>query len=118
MAEQLRGLPADSSVLAEAVTEDPALRDSLPEADLSGFTFRMTVFGDDIKRGMTWADDEDGSIVNDAVYSKVRTVEERFNADIVLTEMSFLEVDQVHALTQAILAGDDCCDIAQGHDVN
>ena len=77
--------------VTEAVTEDPALRDSLPEADLDGMPFRMTVFGTDLNRPQTYVDAQDGNIVNDAVYSKIRTVEERFNTDIVLTEMSYLE---------------------------
>ena len=102
----------------EAVTEDPALADSLPEADLGGAPFRMTVFGTDINRPQTYVDAQDGNIVNDAVYAKIRTVEERFNTDIVLTEMSYLEENHVTVLKEAILAGDDCCDLAQGHDVN
>lgn len=104
--------------VTEAVTEDPALKDSLPEADLGGELFRMTIFGTDINRPQTYVDAQDGNIVNDAVYSKIRTVEERFNTDIVLTEMSYLEENHVGALKQAILAGDDSCDLAQGHDVN
>lgn len=108
----------DTEVVTEAVTEDPALRDSLPEADLGGAPFRMTIFGTDINRPQTYVDAQDGNIVNDAVYSKIRTVEERFNTDIVLTEMSYLEENHVSALKQAILAGDDSTDLAQGHDVN
>ena len=112
------GTAADTTPVTEAVTEDPALRDSLPEADLGGTEFRMTVFGTDINRPQTYVDAQDGNIVNDAVYSKIRTVEERFNVDIVLTDMSFLEENHVGALTKAIQAGEDSCDLAQGHDVN
>ena len=88
----------DTEVVTEAVTEDPALRDSLPAADLGGAPFRMTIFGTDINRPQTYVDAQDGNIVNDAVYSKIRTVEERFNTDIVLTEMSYLEENHVSAL--------------------
>ncbi len=107
-----------TAAVTEAVTEDPALKDSLPEADLAGAQFRMTIFGDDIKRPQTWVDAQDGNIVNDAVYSKIATVEDRFNVDIVLTDMSFLDVDHVTPLTKAIKAGEDSCELAQGHDVN
>ncbi len=110
--------PVETEPVTEAVTEDPALRDSLPEADLNGYQYRMAIFGTDIQRIMTYNDDEDGNIVNDAVYSKIRTVEERFNADIVLSDMSYLEEDQVAALKKAVIAGEDSCEIAQGHDVN
>ncbi len=108
----------DTVPVTEAVTEDPALKDSLPETDLGGYEFLMTVFGTDQNRPQTYVDTQDGNIVNDAVYSKIRTVEERFNTDIVLTEMSYLEENHVAALKQAILAGDDSTDLAQGHDVN
>ena len=108
----------DTAPVTEAVTEDPALKDSLPEADLAGAPFRMTIFGTDLNRPQTYVDAQDGNIVNDAVYSKIRTVEERFNVDIVLTEMSFQEENHVDSLKQAILAGDDSTDLAQGHDVN
>ena len=107
-----------SEAVTEAVTEDPALRDSLPETDLGGYAFKMTVFGTNLNRPQTYVDAQDGNIVNDAVYSKIRTVEERFNTDIVLTEMSFQEENHVDSLKQAILAGDDTTDLAQGHDVN
>ena len=109
---------AETEAVTEAVTEDPALRDSLPDVDLNGYQYRMAIFGTDIQRIMTYNDDEDGNIVNDAVYHKIRTVEERFNADIVLSDMSYLEEDQISALKKAVIAGEDSCEIAQGHDVN
>ncbi len=109
---------AETAPITEAVTEDPALRDSLPDVDLDGYQYRMAIFGTDIQRIMTYNDNEDGNIVNDAVYHKIRTVEERFNADIVLSDMSYLEDDQIAALKKAVIAGEDSCEIAQGHDVN
>lgn len=110
--------PIETESITEAVTEDPALRDSLPDTDLNGYQYRMAIFGTDIQRIMTYNDDEDGNVVNDAVYHKIRTVEERFNADIVLSDMSYLEDDQIAALKKAVMAGEDSCEIAQGHDVN
>lgn len=105
-----------TEAITEAVTEDPALRDSLPEADLGGMEFRMTIFGNDNQRIMTYVEESDGNPVNDAVYNKIRTVEERFNTDIVLTDLSMQEV-QESTLKNVILAGDDFCELAQGHDV-
>ena len=90
--------PIETEPVTEAVTEDPALRDSLPEVDLGGYQYRMAIFGTDIQRIMTYNDDEDGNVVNDAVYHKIRTVEERFNTDIVLADISYLEEDQIAAL--------------------
>ena len=112
------GAPADGGAATEAVTEDPALQDNLPDADLDGFAFRMTIFGDDERRMQTYYDTEDGNIINDAVYNKIRTVEDRFNVDIMLTDASMLAEDDVTLLKQSILAGDDSCELAQGHDIS
>ena len=109
---------AETDAVTEAVTEDPALMDNLPETDMGGEAFRMTIFGDDERRAQTYYDTEDGNIVNDAVYNKIRTVEDRFNVDIQLTDTSLLAEDDVALLKQAILAGDDSCELAQGHDVS
>lgn len=102
----------------EAVTEDPALMDNLPQTDMGGEAFRMTVFGDEERREQTYYDAEDGNIVNDAVYNKIRTVEDRFNVDVQLTDLSLLAQDDVALLRQSIQAGDDVCELAQGHDVS
>lgn len=111
----------ENGTVTEAETEDavdPALRDSLPEADLGGAEFRLTVFGMDEFRAQTWSDGYNGNIVNDAVYEKITSVEERFNTDIVLTEMSYGEDNGCVPLKTAILAGEDTCDLAQAHDLS
>ena len=70
---------AETDAVTEAVTEDPALMDNLPETDMGGEAFRMTIFGDEERRAQTYYEAEDGNIVNDAVYNKIRTVEDRFH---------------------------------------
>ena len=102
----------------DAVTEDPALMDNLPQTDMGGAPFRMTIFGDEERRSQTYYDTEDGNIVNDAVYNKIRTVEDRFNVDIQLTDVSLLAEDDISLLQKSIIAGDDCCELAQGHDIS
>lgn len=96
----------------DAVTEDPALMDNLPQTDMGGAPFRMTIFGDEERRSQTYYDTEDGNIVNDAVYNKIRTVEDRFNVDIQLTDVSLLAEDDISLLQKSIIAGDDCCELA------
>ena len=46
----------------DAVTEDPALMDNLPQTDMGGAPFRMTIFGDEERRSQTYYDAEDGNI--------------------------------------------------------
>ena len=59
--------PTGTDAVTEAVTEDPALMDNLPETDMGGDAFRMMIFGTDERRAQTYYDTEDGNIVNDAV---------------------------------------------------
>ncbi|MBO4931370.1 MAG: hypothetical protein J6I42_04225 [Clostridia bacterium] len=111
---------------AEAETEEQlyaaealaAIPDSLPEKDMDGWQFRMTIFGTDQTRAETYAEEATGNVVNDAVYKKILNVEERFNVDVALTETSLASVDSVDVLKQAIVAGDDSCELAQGHDIS
>ncbi|MBQ4591745.1 MAG: hypothetical protein IJB20_06890 [Clostridia bacterium] len=109
---------AETEEVLDAAEALAAIPDSLPEKDMDGWTFRMTIFGTDQNRAQTYAEELNGNVVNDAVYNKILAVEERFNVDVVLTEASFAEVDQVDNLKQSIVAGDDSCELAQGHDVN
>ncbi len=102
-----------------AETEDSlaSIPDSLPERDMDGWQFRMTVFGSAEQHAQTYVDELDGSVINDAVYNKILSVEERFNVDVVLTEAS-AQTDSVDILKTSILAGDDSCELGQGHDVS
>ncbi|MGM9626278.1 MAG: hypothetical protein ACI3XM_11305 [Eubacteriales bacterium] len=113
--------PAESGSAAadgsETETENLMPADSLPDADLGGYVFRMTILGDETRRQQTFADTQTGNIINDAVYGKITAVEERFNVDIVLTEDS-LQTDNTDVVRKSVLAGDDTCDIAQGHDIS
>ena len=109
---------AETEEVLDAAEALAAIPDSLPEKDMDGWNFRMTIFGTDQNRAQTYAEELNGNVVNDAVYNKILAVEERFNVDVVLTEASFAEVDQVDNLKQSIVAGDDSCELAQGHDVN
>jgi len=66
-AETQQTTSMETEPVTEAVTEDPAFRDSLPDADLNGYQYRMAIFGTDIQRIMTFNDDEDGNIVRNSV---------------------------------------------------
>lgn len=100
----------------EAVTEASLWDDHLPTADLNGYEFRMTVYGNDEIWARIYVEEQDGNIVNDAVYEKMAVVEDRFNVDIVVDLPDSSQ--DIEDLVVAVMAGDDFCDIAQCHDVN
>ncbi len=77
----------------------------------------MLLAGDMLYREQTYIDKESGNIVDDAVYSKIRTVEERFNVDIVLTPESDTAENDLNSVKNSIIAGDDAFDLLQGHDI-
>ncbi|MBE6724614.1 MAG: hypothetical protein E7576_05370 [Ruminococcaceae bacterium] len=101
------------------VSEDPdPLADSLPEKDMGGWTFRMSIFGNGGIRAETYAEEMNGNVVNDAVYTKITNVGDRFNVDIVLTEACLDDNNDQAVLLKSIKAGEDSCEIAQGHDIS
>ncbi|MBQ8577795.1 MAG: hypothetical protein IJ449_07510 [Clostridia bacterium] len=100
-----------------AVTEDPELEDGLPEVDMDGWMFRMGIYGIEERQEQTIVDGQTGNIVNDAVYSKLTTVEERFNVDIVMAESAINTDDSTTVMRNAIMAGDDIAELVQGHDI-
>ncbi len=108
----------DTAAQTEAVTETTTvIPDGLPEADLDGAQFRMLIEGEALYRDQTYIDTESGSIVDDAVYHKIRDVEERFNVDVVLSPESDSATGELTSVKNGIIAGDDLCDILQGHDI-
>ncbi len=101
----------------EAVTEEDTIPDGLPETDLEGAQFRMLIEGETLYREQTYIDSESGNIVDDAVYFKIRNVEERFNVDIVLSPESDTATSDLNTVKNSIIAGDDSFDLLQGHDI-
>ncbi len=113
--EQNTDVPTNET---SAETEAPDLSDDLPETDLEGYSFRILGFND-ARFASVWVEETNGSPVNDAVYSKLATVQERFNCEIVLANggLSATNTEQttIRSLAQA---GDDVYDVATGHDIS
>lgn len=111
---------ADTSVpdeTTETVESETQIADSLPDMDLAGYTYRMSINGNDERRAQTFVEELIGETINDAVYNQRITVEERFNAKIVMAEL----IDTADSLTShknSIVAGDDAFDLLQGHDIS
>lgn len=88
--------------------------DDLPDTDLNGAQFRISVT-DKYEYEMV-ADEGNGDICNDAVYARNLLTEERFNVEIVsvVTEMEAAEDQAAHSgyITKTVLAGDNAFDLA------
>ena len=98
--------------------------DDLPNADLGGFTFRILVFenkeGNQISE--IYVAEMTGNVIDDAVYNKIMSVEERFNVDITLSSGSITTPgdtgDQNGIIKRLVLSGDDEFEIVTAHDIS
>ena len=108
---------AADTAAVETEPVETEIKDSLPEADLEGYAYRMLIFGDAERLAQTWSEELNGEIINDAVYNKLTRVEERFNTEITNND-NLGVVDSVDVAKQTILAGDDAFDLVQGHDIS
>ena len=99
---------------AAVVTEDDGyIDDGLPAADYNGYQVRILC--DPVYSYFIYADSETGVQINDMVYEANRTVEERFNVDLV--HVPHTEWMNSAEVQKPILAGDDAYDIAFIHDI-
>ena len=98
----------------ETTTEDPNA-DSLPEADLEGAEFRIWARGEEAL-GYIFVSEMNGDVINDAVYTAVNNVSERFNVNITGTVYECEINTSNNKIGTAILAGDDFCEIISCHD--
>lgn len=91
--------------LSEAVTEN-LYADNLPEKDFGGYEFKIFTRQQAWYHGEWLAEEENGEILNDAIFKRNSTVAERFN-------ISFSEVCEGNTDTarNTILAGDDAYDV-------
>ena len=106
----------DSETLP-AVTGRDAVSDGLPEKDFGGATFTIldrTKYSYEF--GVT---EENGDLLNDAVFRRNQTVEDRFNADITTYTIPCswgAESDAFNAtLRSSIMAGDGAFDLVAGY---
>lgn len=102
-----------SSALTETA-DDGYIDDGLPEANYDGYEFRILC--DPVYLEFVYSEGETGVQINDMVYESNRTVEERFNVDLVHVPMTdWMATSEVQ---KSILAGDDAFDICFMHDIS
>lgn len=100
-------------------TAAPELKPDLPELDLGGRDFRFLVKMEGTESGRWTAHDiyveeQTGEVVNDAVYSRNRIVEDRFNINIVQTLMDMggqYSYTMHREISKLAYAGDDTYDV-------
>lgn len=100
---------ADIGALTE-IEKRAYIKDSLPERDYGGKEFRIATKDGTLYE--IYTDEENGDILNDALYARNRTVEERFNVKIKpVVTMGGDGNTQVNAVRTNLLAGEDAYDL-------
>jgi len=110
---------ADTAAVTEAVDNTPEYEpdDLSEELDFAGTTTH--IFGWEGAANVEFfVEEEDGDIVNDAIFMRNRTVEERLNLALTYTLIPGANPDRaswVKAVSQSIMAGDGANDIVAGY---
>lgn len=103
---------ADTETEAETETTRADVDDGLPEASYDGRAFRIVSY-DYIQDDYT-AEEMNGSLVNDAIYNRNLTVEERFNIEIV-PDGNMSNTASKMKVTKAVQAGEDALELSVNH---
>ena len=105
---------ADTTTETEGETEpDPnaarrAISDDLPDTDMDGYTYRvLSRQRDDFINDIGLDLEQNGDVVNDAIYNRNLTVSERFNCKYEATFTDNIDSTGINTIT----AGDDAFDI-------
>ncbi len=108
-----------AETIQETETTAEELKDNLPDSDLGGYTFRILAFNEENIKTI-FSEEMDGNLVNDAVFEKIKAVEDRFNTVIKLAEgtVTTSTSDETVIVKKEVLANSDSFDIVQGHDVS
>ena len=96
-----------------AETEAPELSDDIGEVSFDGKAFR--IFAQDRFKSFSAAEDQIGETVNDAIYLRNGTVEDRLQVDLVFTFGS--EDKMCSDFSTTVLSGSDEYDLFLGHAV-
>lgn len=99
---------ADISETFEETTDLRSLYPSPPVKDFGGYVFR--IYSDQNKvfnQTEYFAEEQTGDLINDVIYLRNRTIEDRYNIDITFTEDSNI----VNTVKSCVMAGDDFADI-------
>ena len=102
---------SDNAVTTEGETTIP---DNLPDENYGGYEFRL--FVPDDAANVYAPESETGEIVDDAIYRRNRTVEERFKVKITSISSGKTNSDEHLAeVTKLVQSGEDAADIILGN---
>jgi len=107
--------PVQTETTAADTTTEPVKRDNLPEKDYGGDEFGILAR---TEWNYEFDVEQDGDIMNDAVFARNRTVEERFNVDLKVTLVDGVwdkRANFLNHLTNSILADDGAYDLVAGY---
>lgn len=114
--------PSETEIVTEAPDNTPTYEpDDLPEdLDFGGITTH--IFGwDGSGNDEFYVEEENGDIVNDAIFARNRTVEERLNLKLTYTLAPGAYNDRgawVKQVSQSVMAGDGANDIVAGYSMS
>ena len=97
-----------------------AVSDGLGEYDFGGYEFRILTRSTDVHPQYIDSETINGELINDAIYMRNRTVEERFDVKIksIVVFETAPETDNANStplVRRSVNAGEDLCDIAMLH---
>lgn len=104
-----------AAVATDSLTARRQVSDDVPELDFAGRDYRIFYQKRYTTDAVPETDGETGDVLNDAVYRRNRTIEERFNVSIVGIEGE--EDAMVRTLMSAVAAGDDAYELFMGHSI-
>jgi len=102
---------------AETAAEEPTteIKDSLPDnIDYGGSDFMIYIRDRELNNKDFYIESETGDQLNDAVYSRNKKVEERFNVNFKFTLYPYDDWSMT-AITKTVKSGDDAFDMAAVH---
>lgn len=105
----------ENNVTSEQQSQETSIiSSSLPDVDLGGATLRVATWSDLNGEGF-YTDEENGEVVNDAVYEALGMVRDKFNATIEPIYYASSYNDVSTYVPKQVQADDDTFDLIHGH---
>lgn len=105
----------EETTAADDWSERYLVKEELPDSDYEGYKFTIYLRSDVGLHEDFDAETETGDIVNDAVYRRNRTIEERFNVEIAFNYDDTKNTTYTTTAVNAILANEDVNDVLGLH---
>ncbi len=106
--------PASNEEETSEIDARKAIPDDLPANNYDGREFR--IYSSTGRETTFYTDEQDGEVINDAIFAAIGTTEERFNVDIVNIDSGGDDVVHSDKIRQVITSGEDAFEVAENHD--